>query len=501
MKRKIVLSAVIISILLIGLIAFIGYTNLSGNGKEKKPFLVGVTFGGNNTQDAKTLIDKAKNYTNLFVLQSGPLMRDKAAVMEIGDYAVSCGLHFAAFYESGVLFPAKDASWLEFAQERWGNMFAGVYFGDELGGKMLDANMVLSQTPAETIIKMNNGEGIRIGDLYYCTNGTIKVTKSSGSAPDTSFFNTTENPNPEPFVSSNTIADIIYYPDKSITIQEITSKVTYYQDYTTNSEEIETNFYTMENGTDRIAQEETYEQILSKNPIPNVDVAAAKFTNKTQERIDDLINQWQLNERSFPIFTADYGLYWWDYQGGYDMVLAELGWNNTVAQEIGLVRGAANLQGKRWGTIITWKYTQPPYLTSGDEMFSQMRTSYECGAEYVVVFNYAEDMVGPYGTLQEEHFQALERFWNEVVQNPSVVHGGVKAEVALVLPKNYGWGMRRPNDIIWGLWNTNSTSEQIWTQLQDKLGQYGSKLDLVYEDSAYPVAGKYANVYSWNQTS
>ena len=151
------------------------------------------------------------------------------------------------------------------------------------------------------------------------------------------------------------------------------------------------------------------------------------------------------------------------------MVLAELGWNNTVAQEIGLVRGAANLQDKSWGTIITWKYTQPPYLTSGEEMFEQMRTSYECGAEYVVVFNYAEDMEGPYGTLQEEHFQALERFWNEVVQNPNVVHGGVKAEAALVLPKNYGWGMRNPHDIIWGLWNTNSTSEQIWTQLQDKL--------------------------------
>ncbi len=498
MKRKIVLSAIIITILLVGLVAFINYTSLNGNDKEKKPFLVGVTFGGNNTQDAKTLIDKVANSTNLFVLQSGELMRDKNAVMDIGDYAVSCGLHFAAFYESGVLYPAKDASWLEFAQERWGNMFAGVYFGDELGGKMLDANMVLSQTP--TVIKMNNGEGIRIGDLYYCTNGTIRDTKSSGSAPDISFYNTTENPNPEPFVSNYTITDIIYYPDKSITIEEITSKVTYYQDYTTNSEEIERNFYTIENGTDRIAQEETYEQILSKNPIPNINVAAEKFTNKTQERIDDLINQWQFNDRAFPIFTADYALYWWDYQSGYDMVLAELGWNNTVAQEIGLVRGAANLQDKRWGTILTWKYTQAPYLTDGAEMFDQMKVSYEAGAEYVVVFNYAEDMKGSYGTLQEEHFQALERFWNEVVQNPNVPHGGVKAEAVLVLPKNYGWGMRNPHDIIWGLWNTNSTSDQIWTQLQDKLAQYGIKLDIVYEDSAYSVADKYANVHYWNQT-
>ena len=64
-------------------------------------------------------------------------------------------------------------------------------------------------------------------------------------------------------------------------------------------------------------------------------------------------------------------------------------------------------------------------------MYTQMRSSYECDAEYVIIFNYAENMTGPYGTLQEEHFQALERFWNEVVQNPNVAHGGIKAEAEL----------------------------------------------------------------------
>jgi hypothetical protein len=183
------------------------------------------------------------------------------------------------------------------------------------------------------------------------------------------------------------------------------------------------------------------------------------------------------------------------------MVLAQLGWNNSVAQEIGLVGGAANLQDKNWGTIITWTYNQPPYLTSGDQMYQQMLTSYECGAKYVVVFNYADGMDGPYGTLQDEHFQALRHFWNEVVQNSSVVHGGIKAEAVLVLPKDYGWGMRNPQDTIWGLWNANSISHQIWTQLQSKLAQYSSRLDIVYDDPAYPVVGKYSQIYYWNQTS
>ena len=122
-------------------------------------------------------------------------------------------------------------------------------------------------------------------------------------------------------------------------------------------------------------------------------------------------------------------------------------------------------------------------------------------APNVVVFNYAKDMTGPYGTLQDEHFQALERFWNEVVKNPFIAHGRVKAEAALVLPRNYGWGMRNPQDTIWGLWAANSTSQQVWEQLQSKLEQYGLKLDIVYDDPAYLVSGKYSQVYYWNQTT
>jgi hypothetical protein len=43
--------------------------------------------------------------------------------------------------------------------------------------------------------------------------------------------------------------------------------------------------------------------------------------------------------------------------------------------EIGLVRGAVNLQDKDWGTIITWKYNQSPYLLNGEELYDQMRFS------------------------------------------------------------------------------------------------------------------------------
>jgi hypothetical protein len=119
----------------------------------------------------------------------------------------------------------------------------------------------------------------------------------------------------------------------------------------------------------------------------------------------------------------------------------------------------------------------------------------------VVVFNYADGMDGPYGTLQDEHFQALQHFWNDVVQNPNVKHGGITAEATLVLPKDYGWGMRHENDTIWGLWKADDTSQQIWNQVQSRLAQYGSKLDIVYDDPAYNVTGKYSQIYYWNQSA
>ena len=81
MKRPVVLSIALILIVLVGLIAVMGYTSVSNNSKPQ--FYVGVTFGGNKVQDAKTLIDKVTNYTNLFVLQSGLLKNDASAVNEI----------------------------------------------------------------------------------------------------------------------------------------------------------------------------------------------------------------------------------------------------------------------------------------------------------------------------------------------------------------------------------------------------------------------------------
>lgn len=239
------------------------------------------------------------------------------------------------------------------------------------------------------------------------------------------------------------------------------------------------------------------EAYKSNNSSPdNYNLEADFFV---QNVIKDDLGLADLNNAKIPAFTSDYCLYWWDYLGGYSTMFAELGWNSSVSQQIALVKGAAHLQNKEWGTIITWKYNQAPYLDSADQIYNQMLTSYEAGANYIVVFDYPYDSGNPYGVLTNEQFLAMQRFWNDINSGKFVDHSSHDA--ALVLPNNYGWGMRSHNDTIWGFWPPDDKSPQIGLAVGTLLAKYGTNLDIVFEDNAFPVSnGHYKQVYYWNQT-
>ena len=87
-----------------------------------------------------------------------------------------------------------------------------------------------------------------------------------------------------------------------------------------------------------------------------------------------------------------------------------------------------------------------------------------------------------------------------MTHNPRDLTDAGKAEVALVLPRNYGWGMRHSEDWIWGFWGPDEKSPQIWEISRKLLSQYGTRLDIVYDDPAFPVEGKYPLIYYWSQT-
>ncbi len=209
----------------------------------------------------------------------------------------------------------------------------------------------------------------------------------------------------------------------------------------------------------------------------------------------------KLKSSGFTAFTSDYVLHWFDYLGGYDVMLAQIGWNASMAQQIALVKGAARLQSKEWGAIITWKYNTPPYLDTPEQIYSQMLTAYEAGAKYVVVFNYPMMSGYDYGALTDQHFEAIKRFWNDVTDKGKNFADLSTPKAVLVLPRSYGWGMRRLDDVIWGFYGPDGKSRQIAAVKDALLAQFGPLLDIVYEDTEYPFTlGNYVQVYYWNWT-
>ncbi len=215
------------------------------------------------------------------------------------------------------------------------------------------------------------------------------------------------------------------------------------------------------------------------------------FTRQTKTSI--------LNTTTYPLFACDYALYEFDYKAGFDVVLAEFGWNYSRQINAALCRGAATAQNRDWGAIITWTYTEAPYIESGEELYNDLLTAYDNGAKYITIFDSNKDY--NQSILQPEHYAAMERFWQYIQSNPRK-STPISERVAFVLPMDYGYGFRGPDDKIWGLWPADDLSLNISTALGQLLDLYGNGLDIVYENEAQlGTICSYSKVIYWNDTS
>ncbi|MBN1357725.1 hypothetical protein JW988_03055 [Candidatus Bathyarchaeota archaeon] len=348
------------------------WLNSSGSTPE---FFVGVEFAySGNVNDVKALVDKAKDYTNLFVIGSIEISFNQTALNESCDYVVDSGLYLIVFITDSETYSYDVFDWGAEAKQKYGDMFLGVYRYDEPGGHQLDLG------PS---ILVDNAE-----------NYTDMADKFS------SYLNIL---------------------------------ISYHKNY------------------------------------------------------------------SDTVITADYGLYWFDYKAGYTAVLTEFGWNHSRPLHTGLCRGAAEAYNRDWGAIVTWTYNNTPFIYSREELYSDLKLAYNNGAKYAVVFNYP--VTGSYGILTEDHFGALKDFWNYVNSNPQE-HGVIQGEVAYVLPKDYGFGFRHAEDKIWGLWEADELSQKVWDDVNTLLDQYGSRLDIVYDDPEVmgAVKNRYDKLFFWNET-
>jgi hypothetical protein len=199
------------------------------------------------------------------------------------------------------------------------------------------------------------------------------------------------------------------------------------------------------------------------------------------------------------LFTSDYALYWYDYEAGYDVVLCQFGWNNSRAVNIAQCRGAAEMHNKTWGTMITWTYENPPYIESPSELYQDMVTAYDAGARYVLVYNFPQ--TGPYGLLTEEHLDVIRDFRDYVVANSHNTSSNTE-RVAYVVPDNYGWGFRNPQDTIWGVWSADEDSQRIWEDVNGLVQTYGDDFDILVGSPWTQVFGRdhYDTLIWWNST-
>jgi hypothetical protein len=215
------------------------------------------------------------------------------------------------------------------------------------------------------------------------------------------------------------------------------------------------------------------------------------------------------DQTEIQLFTSDYGLYWFDYQAGYDTVFAEYGWNSgwedySRQLNAALVRGAATTMRKDWGIMITWAYQQPPYMEPGPYLYEDMISAYQNGAKYIIVFDSNKDWTE--NVLQQDHFEAMKQFWQYTQTNPRTAIP-LSTRSAYVLPENYGEAFRSPDDTIWGLWradfNVAEGSQNFTTNIKmsiaSLLQMFGPKLDIVYPRADQTVESiGYENVLYWN---
>jgi len=125
--------------------------------------------------------------------------------------------------------------------------------------------------------------------------------------------------------------------------------------------------------------------------------------------------------------------------------------------------------------------------------------AYENGAKYIILFDSNEGWTQ--SVLKQEHLDALKQFWDYAKAHPRTSLT-LDDRVAYVLPKDYGYGFRGPNDKIWGFWEADNLTSKVCYDLANLFSQYDKKLDIIYDDGldANNTYG-YSRLIFWNGTS
>ncbi len=337
-KRRLVLIASIAIIAIIVVSSFGAMENSkspSTSMASKKPFYVGITYCGSSVIEAQQQIDRVKNYTNLFVLQSGPLMLNFTATEQICDYAANSGLNIILCYTDHCLGDNLN-SFLNEAQSRWGSHYLGVYFNDEPAGHLFDSisfglngnntknitiernidsvssfvdpNLIIARNTNSISFPELSGSGLNSTSNqynFYIPSGIVTVTSyplmNLGRIIWTGNSTGTNQTTSETLV---TPSQTIYYPNGTICY---VASATLFYNYEPNGRVSDENGQMVTN-QGNISQFQSYQQVWNLNPLLNDTNIANLYVSNLQNTLSSIGNQSDVK-----LFTSDYGLYWFDY--------------------------------------------------------------------------------------------------------------------------------------------------------------------------------------------
>jgi hypothetical protein len=142
LNRKLTIALTIILIVVIVVSLFFALNSLA-NRAAARTFYLGVEYAyGSQASEVKALVDKVKDYTNLFVIGSVDLTFNRTALEESCDYIYTSGLHFIVLLTGFNMYHYSDgyniANWMLDAQQKYGDKFLGIYKIDEPGGNQLE---------------------------------------------------------------------------------------------------------------------------------------------------------------------------------------------------------------------------------------------------------------------------------------------------------------------------------------------------------------------------
>lgn len=146
-------------------------------------FFVGVECAYGNENDIRDLVDKTKNYTNLFVIGLPDVTFNQTVLNQTCDYIYNAGLYFIILFTAPVKYVYYyPYVWIIQARQKYGAKFLGVYYFDEPGGNQLDdgKDRLVHEAENYTDAAESFVKGLYDHAIYFLYTGATVLTADYG---------------------------------------------------------------------------------------------------------------------------------------------------------------------------------------------------------------------------------------------------------------------------------------------------------------------------------